>query len=148
MYLFCQNINEDYNIKWFEKNMKIRNTYDDIDLMIVDLKQLIKFQEFERTYTSETAIQRQQSSINIEKVYRGCRMSVEEFIKLQKIVGNMIAFNTFVSTTIDRQIAMMYAGIGEDRPRLESVLFEIQTDSINQSTSYLANIKEFSPYTR
>ena len=199
MYLFCQNIEDDYKIKWFEKNTKIRNVYDDVDIMIGelidDLKQLmardesislpislfnanaielstrnlnsdsitfiwsylfvtilvqapttlfskelllnhcksqlqnnneemIKFKKFERTYTSETAIrwysrdsflfklvnqalrtenisdilkvrlfihdlhnqlkdvQTQQLSVSIKNVYRGCRMSIEEFNKL------------------------------------------------------------------
>ncbi len=39
---------------------------------------------------------------------------------------------------------MIYAGNGEDRPRLESVLFEIQIDNTNLSTSYFANISQFS----
>ncbi len=37
MYLFCQNIDDDYKIKWFEKNTKIRSIYDDVDIMIGDL---------------------------------------------------------------------------------------------------------------
>jgi hypothetical protein len=37
MYLFCQNIDDAYKIKWFEKNTKIRNVYDDVDIMISDL---------------------------------------------------------------------------------------------------------------
>ncbi|CAF1656136.1 unnamed protein product, partial [Didymodactylos carnosus] len=78
------------------------------------------------------------------RVYRGQQIPVEQFEQLQKNIGGMISMNTFLSTTTDRDIALVYTGNGSCRPQMESVLFEIKIDLTQTSTTPFSNIKEMS----
>ncbi|CAF3838795.1 unnamed protein product [Rotaria sp. Silwood1] len=67
----------------------------------------------------------------ILKVYRGQLMSIRELDQLRRNTGYYISMNTFLSTSSDREVSVMFSGGGARRPQLESVLFEIeiQTDT-------------------
>ena len=66
-------------------------------------------------------------------VYRGQQLSIEEIRKLEMNIGGLISINTFLSTTMNREIAVAYAGERKD----ESVLFEIQIDvRLNNKISF------------
>ncbi|CAF1586586.1 unnamed protein product [Rotaria magnacalcarata] len=55
-------------------------------------------------------------------------MTLNEFKQLKDSVGHLMAINSFLSTTKYRNLAEIWAGDGEDRPKLESVIFEIIID--------------------
>ncbi|CAF4560881.1 unnamed protein product [Didymodactylos carnosus] len=76
-------------------------------------------------------------------VYRGQAIPTEELERLKYNIGGFISMNTFLSTTTDREIALIYAGNGSDRPTHESVLFEITIDLNALSTDKpFVNIKD------
>ncbi|CAF1334291.1 unnamed protein product [Didymodactylos carnosus] len=76
-------------------------------------------------------------------VYRGQTITSDEFQKLEQNIGRFISMNTFISTTTDRNVAIIYAGDGSQSPDLESVLLEITID-IHIRTKPFANIREYS----
>ncbi|UJR17649.1 hypothetical protein I4U23_004545 [Adineta vaga] len=81
-------------------------------------------------------------------VYRGQLMSKQELNGLRKSLGNIISMKSFLSTSLNKQLALMYLGENDDRNELSlnRVLFEIDIDEQNCSTFErpFANITEFS----
>jgi hypothetical protein len=73
-------------------------------------------------------------------------MSTSELNELKKCVGGLIAMRSFVSTTKNPIVAEMFAGNGEERPNIESVIFEIIIDESDQiyERSPFADISAFS----
>ncbi len=55
-------------------------------------------------------------------------MMSEEFENLKDNVGSFIAMNTFLSTALDRDVALVFSGRGAERSQRESVLFVIKVD--------------------
>ncbi|CAF3816681.1 unnamed protein product [Rotaria sp. Silwood1] len=78
-------------------------------------------------------------------VYRGQLITSAELEKMKRNVGSSISMNTFLSTSIDKAVADMYSGNGEQRPHLESVVFEIELDSeiMIQPFAYIENKSNF-----
>ncbi|CAF3838532.1 unnamed protein product, partial [Rotaria sp. Silwood1] len=76
-------------------------------------------------------------------LYRGQLMTYDELQKLQENINGLVSMNTFVSTSMDKEVAEMYAGDGLRRPQFESILFEINID-LNILIKPLANIQEHS----
>ena len=83
---------------------------------------------------------------SIRRVYRGQHMSASELKQLKACVGGTIAMTSFVSTTEYPDVAEMFAGNGEHRPDIESVIFEVIIDESDCyfERSPFANISEFS----
>lgn len=83
-------------------------------------------------------------------VYRGQRMISEEFelLKALSVVNDgIVRINSFLSTTLDRNVALMYAGDGSDREVMgESILFEIKIDLKSPNNHPFADIREFSHF--
>ncbi|CAF1043264.1 unnamed protein product [Didymodactylos carnosus] len=80
-----------------------------------------QLKELHRNYIS--------SLFNDEKyltVYRGQFLFKGELLKLKKNIGQLISFNTFLSSTLNRQVALLYTGGDAKQPRKESVLFEMK----------------------
>ncbi|CAF1174591.1 unnamed protein product [Didymodactylos carnosus] len=81
-------------------------------------------------------------------VYRGQGMPRIDFERLKKCVGGQISMNTFLSTTLDRELALMYVVLDRssiDNSKLESVLFEIQVN-MNIKTKPFCNIDHLSKF--
>ncbi|CAF3710860.1 unnamed protein product, partial [Didymodactylos carnosus] len=76
-------------------------------------------------------------------VYRGQYLKADELHELKDNIGRLISMNTFISTTCDKGVASMLAGDGSFSPILESILFEIQINTSDDTKPY-ANIKELS----
>jgi hypothetical protein len=73
--------------------------------------------------------------------YRGQKLPIGELKILQMNVNGYLSMNTFISVSKSSNVALMYAGDGEERPQLESVVFEIE---INRRLSTFANIQNVS----
>ena len=58
-------------------------------------------------------------------VYRGQLMSIQELDQIKRNVLGFISMNSFLSTSSNRNVALLFSGLGGQRPHLESVLFEI-----------------------
>ncbi len=77
-------------------------------------------------------------------VYRGQSIASNELQKLKESVNGLISFNTFLSTTTDRDVAVVYAGDGSGTPIIESVLFEMIINTNINKTKPFANIEKLS----
>ncbi|CAF3386466.1 unnamed protein product [Rotaria sp. Silwood2] len=76
---------------------------------------------------------------SIFNVYRGQRLASKDFEKLKQNINGFVSMNTFLSTTTQSNVALMYSGNGESRPLFESVLFEIEIEK-SYSTEPFADI--------
>ncbi|CAF4616670.1 unnamed protein product, partial [Didymodactylos carnosus] len=85
----------------------------------------------------------EECDLNVIMAYRGQTITSDEFEKLEQNIGRFISMNTFISTTTNRDVAIIYAGDGSQSPELESVPLEITVD-IHIRTKPFANITEYS----
>jgi tetratricopeptide (TPR) repeat protein len=76
-------------------------------------------------------------------VYRGQGLSHTKFNELETTQGALISFNNFLSTSLDRAVALAFAESTISNPDLIAVLFEINIDPSISSTSF-ANVKNVS----
>ena len=78
-------------------------------------------------------------------VYRGQGLSKEDFNKLQTMQGGLIAFNNFLSTSLDRRVSLTFAESITHNPDLIGILFEININ-LSISSSPFANISHVSHF--
>ncbi|CAF4232907.1 unnamed protein product, partial [Adineta steineri] len=72
-------------------------------------------------------------------VYRGQRLSTEDFEKMMKTKGGLISFNNFLSTSNDRDVSYAFAESNQVNPDLFGILFVMEVDP-SQPTSPFASI--------
>ncbi|CAF1005995.1 unnamed protein product [Adineta steineri] len=79
-------------------------------------------------------------------VYRGQEMLIKEIQQFKSAIGNSIRCNQFLSTSLDRQVALIFADSARYTPDIESVLMTIELDSsgINNNTVPFAYISHIS----
>jgi tetratricopeptide (TPR) repeat protein len=73
-------------------------------------------------------------------VYRGQALSKTDFDQLQTTQGGLLAFNNFLSTSLDRDVSLIFAESNAGHPDLRAVLFEINIDPSIPATPF-ANVK-------
>ncbi|CAF4083555.1 unnamed protein product [Adineta steineri] len=78
-------------------------------------------------------------------VYRGQRLSTEDFEKMMKTKGGLISFNNFLSTSKDRNISLGFAQGAMTNPDQVGVLFIIKIYPA-QSTTPFASITSISDF--
>ncbi len=78
-------------------------------------------------------------------VYRGQAMARTEFVKLQKIKGGLLSFNSFLSTTKKLDVSMDFACQGASNPDNVGILFEMNIQA-EQSITPFASIANSSFY--
>ncbi|CAF1163576.1 unnamed protein product [Didymodactylos carnosus] len=61
-------------------------------------------------------------------VYRGQSMSADEFTKIRNNKDGLISFNNFLSTSIDRDVAYMFAESTLQNPQMMLLLFQIEIE--------------------
>ena len=84
--------------------------------------------------------QSEQSNLSIT-VYRGQSMSQEELSRLQQSIDKIVSFNSFLSTSFDRDVCLFIAG--DTNNSNERVLFQIRTHANKcTSTKPFANIAD------
>ncbi|CAF3295166.1 unnamed protein product [Rotaria socialis] len=89
--------------------------------------------------------QKQENNATARTLYRGQRMSINEFEKLQNNKGGLLSISNFFSTSENKSLAMIYAGISNDDEI--AILFEIEIQPfLIEITSPFANIQEFSHF--
>ncbi|CAF1215661.1 unnamed protein product [Didymodactylos carnosus] len=74
-------------------------------------------------------------------VYRGQTITINQLQQLKENISSIIYVNTFLSTTTDKEVALIYAGV--EGSYLVSVLFEINIDT-SIATKPFANIEDYS----
>jgi tetratricopeptide (TPR) repeat protein len=73
-------------------------------------------------------------------VYRGQKMSINELNHLRKNIGKLFSTNTFLSASVDLDVALVFAGIDNQCPPLESVLFKYNIDTSIETKRPYADI--------
>jgi hypothetical protein len=80
---------------------------------------------------------------NLITVYRGKSMSNKDFDEIKKRKDGLLAFNTFLSTSVNENVSLQFAQKSLAKPDLVGVLFEITVDPSIPSTPF-ASIKAVS----
>ncbi|CAF1494641.1 unnamed protein product [Adineta ricciae] len=89
--------------------------------------------------------EQQKSNSPVSVVYRGQRMSKDEFEKVRNNKGGLLSISNFFSTTEDLSLATIYAGVTSDEET--AMIFEISLDSsLTDQTNPFANIQQFSTF--
>ncbi len=151
---FEQNYHSNAAIQWYTRdgflyrliNRALR--YEDIEVIIkyrffiIDLYQKLDELHQEIIHTSN------QSEPTITTYYRGQLIPSTELEQLKRHVGSLISINTFFSTTLSLDIAMMFAGGSgiEGFTMNKPVIFCIEVDSSIENTRPYANINSYSDY--
>lgn len=76
-------------------------------------------------YNVETFLFLEGTGQLVHTLYRGQGKSASEVDQLKKRISGSIAMSSFVSATRNPDVAESFAGNGEERPDMESVIFEI-----------------------
>nr|ACC43969.1 TPRA_2 [Philodina roseola] len=76
-------------------------------------------------------------------VYRGQRLSSIDFAKLVRAENGLISFNSFLSTSRNQHVPMVYAQSAADTSDMYGILFHITVDPVQDSASY-ADIDDLS----
>ncbi len=84
--------------------------------------------------------------LEVHVLYRGQFVSPDELAQLQQSVGGLVSMNTFISTTKDRDVAMMFANTFSPHPLFASVFFEyvIESSLSLTDTAPFADISSYS----
>ncbi|CAF0725557.1 unnamed protein product [Adineta steineri] len=79
-------------------------------------------------------------------VYRGLEMQTKRIQQYKSNIGNSIRYNSFISTTLDRKVAMWFFEASYRSPGIETVLMTIELDcnSINNNIAPFSNISTHS----
>ncbi|CAF3688350.1 unnamed protein product [Rotaria socialis] len=105
---------------------------------------IYKFRSFIADLHQQLSVLQSTEPISTDEfLYRGQKLPIEELQYLQKNINGYLSMNTFVSFSRSSQAALLFAGKGEDRPQLESVLFQTE---VNDGLAIFANIENVSYY--
>ncbi|CAF0789404.1 unnamed protein product [Adineta steineri] len=74
-------------------------------------------------------------------VYRGQGLMKSDFEKLQKAKGGLMSFNSFLSTSTDKEVSLGFARNASTEPKKVGILFIMSIDPCLKSTPF-ASIKE------
>src|SRR6202034_1931284 len=78
-------------------------------------------------------------------VYRGQGLSQTDFDQLKQTQGGLLAFNNFLSTSLNKEVSLAFAESNQYNPDLISVLFQITIHSSITSTPF-ADVHDISYY--
>ena len=78
-------------------------------------------------------------------VYRGQGLSTDDFDKLKKTQGALLSFNSFLSTTEDKNVAVSFAESSSQKADTVGILFIMEIDPEINTTPF-ANLKHTSYY--
>ena len=124
-------------IKWYTRDCFLYRLLNKA-LRTENIELLYSFRFFIINLCNQLAIQRcTWKKTMITKLYRGQRMSKEEFIRLQRSIGTLISTNGFLSTSRDLTVSLAFAGQDlTDTDDRYSVLFIIHVDSLLRSFDF------------
>ncbi|CAF4061081.1 unnamed protein product, partial [Rotaria sp. Silwood1] len=127
---FERNYKPDEALCWYTQGSFVYQTINKA-LRTQNIVIIFKFRSlFRDIYYQLKKLQDQQEPLLGEKkLYRGQRMASSELKQLQENVRGLVSLNTFTSTSIDRDIAMVFLNPQGHDNHFRSVLFEYIIDS-------------------
>jgi tetratricopeptide (TPR) repeat protein len=146
---FEHNYRPDEAIQWYSKQSFVYKLVNKA-LRSEDIDQLHTFRFFIGDLSESLAREHQklvQTGEQILTVYRGAKLSNEEFDKLKENQGNLISTNGYLSTSRLRQQALTFAKKRTKRTDAVPVLFQIECAVQQLGDSLIfADIAKFSNY--
>ncbi|CAF1321355.1 unnamed protein product [Didymodactylos carnosus] len=124
---FEKNYNADLAISWYTRDSFVYKQLNKA-LRTQDIDVIFKYRFIITDIYKQLKKLYNESVLSLEEtlvVYRGQSMSCNDLEKIKNNINGLISMNTYTSTTRNKNLALIYAGNGSDRPILESVLFEI-----------------------
>ncbi|CAF1532749.1 unnamed protein product [Didymodactylos carnosus] len=104
-----------------------------------DLDTLLAFRSFiTDLFRQLNDLQNNADLSSLQQLYRGQLMSKQELDRMKSSVGKYISMNSFLSTTLDRQVAVRF--LRQPKDGLGPVLFEIEIDPLLQDAKPFADI--------
>ncbi|CAF4659100.1 unnamed protein product [Rotaria sp. Silwood2] len=121
-------------IKWYTTNCFLFRLLNQA-LRTEDVNLLFAFRYYIIVLCKALADEKQKLSSNTHlKLFRGQKLAVTEFESLQKCIGTYITTNGFLSTSLDADVALMFAGHGDPCPESYCIiLFEIRVNTSVES---------------
>ena len=141
---FAKNYTSSDAIKWYTRDSFVYRMINkalrqqDVDtlyafrILIIDIHRQLK-----------NLHEQKRSTESILHFYRGQFLSRKELDQFQQNIGNFISMKSFLSTSVDRQVAMIFTG---ERIGLCSVLFDLRVDAQLNGTKPFADITSLSYY--
>jgi tetratricopeptide (TPR) repeat protein len=83
------------------------------------------------------------------EVYRGQHLSLEELNSIKSNINGIISMNTFLSATLNKDLALVFADTGSkctEISSIQAVLFIIDICNMSEETTAFAPIKSYSCY--
>jgi tetratricopeptide (TPR) repeat protein len=117
----------DNAVYWYTKNTFVYSILNEA-LRTLDVNIIIKMGFFLHDLCRGVKLRydEQSMSSNALTVYRGQGMSKDEFEKMKNSPDGLISFNCFLSTSTDRDVAMIFCSPGRQDPNVIPVLFKIE----------------------
>ncbi|CAF4379094.1 unnamed protein product, partial [Rotaria sp. Silwood2] len=149
---FNQGYNSNIAIQWYSRNGFLyrrinqvlrSNNADEIFKIRYFLKDL--YAQLNELYVQESLCDSYQQQ-DITMVYRGQHMSKTEYGYFQKIQGDIISINMFLSTTKSLQTALDFANTSMENNDMIPVLFSIKIHRICKYIRPVADISKCSVY--
>ncbi|CAF3140242.1 unnamed protein product [Rotaria socialis] len=81
---------------------------------------------------------------SILKVYRGMSIPTATFDEMKKKAGGLLSFNSFLSTTKNYCVALIYSETSSKPPHTTSVLFEIEAGPSIPTVAHYIDIRDWS----
>lgn len=149
---FEQEYHSNAAIQWYTRDTYLYRLINHA-LRCEDTESIIKYRFFivDLYQKIDELYQQMREQINYSEAtlltyYRGQVLSTSEVERFKKNIGGLVSFNTFFSTSLSLDIALMFAGNSslEGGPSEQPVLFCIEIDSSIENTRPYANIDLFS----
>lgn len=123
-------------IKWYTRDCFLYRLLNKA-LRTENIELLYSFRYFIIDLFNQLKIQRSTWKKITTKLYRGQRMSKEEFMRLHRSIGTLISTNGFLSTSYDLTVSLAFAGQNlSDNDDRYSVLFIIHINSLLKSFDF------------
>ncbi|CAF1380553.1 unnamed protein product [Adineta steineri] len=142
---FQNTYSSDYAISWYTRETFVYRLLNQ-SLRIQDIDCLFAFRFLIRDI--EQQLQQYQCPSCV-CLYRGQLMSKDELEILKQSKGKLISMNSFLSTTLDRDVAVFYLASSNENikdNKLQPVLFEINADPCQDGVKSFAHISLFSAF--
>ncbi|CAF1482377.1 unnamed protein product [Didymodactylos carnosus] len=144
---FHQTYTQETSIEWYTKDCFVYRLLNRV-LRQQNTDLLIKFQFLIKDIYEQLEQFHQQQKRDWDHhqyVYRGQLMSTDELNHMKSNIGELISMNSFLSTTLDRELAREFICCTENNHNYQTVLFEIEIDRSSKRKPY-ANITQQSHF--
>jgi tetratricopeptide (TPR) repeat protein len=87
-----------------------------------------------------------QKKSTILKVYRGMIIPRATFDEMKTKSGRLLSFSSFLSTTANDEVALMFSADSRDSPHMTPVIFEIEVDSSLSTSAHYADLSNLTQF--